>query len=102
MGKIPSVDDIPIGRDNALSRQALCDLWGLSDRRVRDTISHMRNDDDGTGYVIVSYSSGKGGYYRTDDLEEITHFRNELTKRARNTFRPLKKIRRIMSEVKHE
>ena len=92
-----SYEDIPIGKENAISRAALARKWGMTDRLARRTISRLRAEDNGDGYVIVAYSSGKG-YYRTDDPDEIDHFVKEMTKRARNTFAPLKKARRVLKE----
>jgi hypothetical protein len=88
-------DDIPIGKEHAITRAELADLWGVSDRKVRQIIADLRAEDNGDGYVIVAFSSRRG-YYRTNDIREIKHFHFETTKRARNTFAPLRKSRRIL------
>lgn len=94
----PSADDIPIGREHAITRMALRIRWGCTDRMMRRTIADLRAEDNGDDYVIVSYSSGKG-YYRTDNPDEIRHFINEQSKRARSTFRPLAKARRVLKRL---
>ena len=90
-------EDIPIGAENAVSREELARLWKCSDRMVRRFIADLRAEDNGDGFNIVSHSAKKG-YYRTDDLKTIRWFLNEQSKRARNTFKPLKKARRVLKE----
>lgn len=89
------IRDIPIGEENAITRKQLAQIWRCSDRMARRYISELRAEDNGDEFVIVSHSSGKG-YYRTADQAKIQHFVNEMSKRARNTFRPLKKARRLL------
>lgn len=94
-----SPEDIPIGAENAISRAALARKWNTSDRTACEIIAALREQDNGDRYVIVSHSGGKGGYYRTDNPDQIRHFYKETMNRARNTFKPLKKVRRILKEV---
>lgn len=91
----PRYYDIPVGRENAISRKLLAALWGTNDRKARAIVAALRADDNGDGYVIVSHSTSKG-YYRTNNPDEIEHFIRETTKRAANTFGLLKKARRIL------
>lgn len=100
MGKtrIHSPEDIPVGAENAITRAALCSKWGVCDRDVREIIARLRAEDNGDKYVIVSHSNGRG-YYRTDNPEQIRHFYRETMNRARNTFLPLKKVRRLLKEA---
>lgn len=95
---IPKAADIPVGRENAITREQLKRKWNCSDRIMRRYIADLRAQDDGDDYVIVSYSSGKG-YYRTDNPDEIRHFINEQSKRARSTCRPLAKARRVLKRL---
>lgn len=97
-----SLNDIPIGRKNAISRAALAAKWGCSDRMARRYISELRCVED-ERYVIVSHSNGGVcGYYRTDDPNDIEYFLLEMTKRARNTFRPLRQARRVLKRLRME
>ncbi len=58
------VNIIPFGKDNAISRTALCHITGLSDRAVRDAIADARNE-----HVILSVRDGKG-YFRPTEEEK--------------------------------
>lgn len=94
-----SMEDIPIGAENAISREDLARKWGVSDRLARRFIANLREQDNGDPYVIVSHSNGRGGYYRTDNTAQIRHFYNETMKRAQNTYKPLKKAGRVLKEL---
>lgn len=95
----PRIDDIPIGRENAISRADLKRRWDCDDRTMRDHVARLRAEDNGDSYVIVSHSqSGVKGYYRTDKPDEIRHFVNEINKRAENTRKPLLKAERVLKE----
>lgn len=89
---------IPIGRNNAITRKELALRWGVSDRLARRIVAKLRAEDNGDDYVIVAYSSRKG-YFRTNQKEDIEHFEREICKRARNTFAPLKKARRVLRQL---
>ena len=69
---------IPRGRDNAISRQSLCVLSGLTDRNVREEISQLRRETP-----IIS--SGKG-YYLPETAEEVERWIERETRRARSIF----------------
>lgn len=95
-------NSIPVGSENAISKEELANLWGMkSERGVRQIISDLRQIDNGDSYVIVSFSNGKG-YYRTDDPEEIANFKREIVSRAKNTFAPLKKANRILLNYENQ
>lgn len=94
-----SADDIPIGREMAITRAELARKWNCSDRDARRLVAELRAVDDGSPYVIVSHST-RPGYYRTDDPDTIEWFVNEQSKRAWNTFAPLKKARRVLKEAR--
>ena len=89
-------NDIPIGKDNAISKAALMQRWEMTERMVRRTIQELRAVDFGDDYVIISSSSGKG-YYKSDRLEDIAAFKKEVTNRGRHTFLPLRKVNRILA-----
>ena len=94
--------DIPIGKENAISRAKLAEMWGCSDRTARERIATLRCRESDE-YIIVSHSNGGvSGYYRTNDPAEISHFLNEMEKRAKNTFRPLKQARRLLKAMQQE
>ncbi len=98
-----SLIDIPVGQENAISRSALAAKWGCSDRTARERIAELRCAEDAGDYVIVSHSRGSvRGYYRTDNPDEIEHFIREMEKRAKNTFRPLRRARLVLYRLKQE
>lgn len=89
--------DIPIGAENAITRAELARKWGVNDRLARRRIAELRAQDNGDAYVIVSHSRGSvRGYYRTNNPEVIKRYVNEVHSRARNTFLPLRKARRVL------
>ena len=91
-------DSIPIGKENAITKEELQKLWSLSSERVvRRTVAELRKIDNGDNFVIVSLSNCKG-FYRTDDPEEILKYKKETLNRAKHTFAPLGKVNRILME----
>lgn len=86
---------IPIGKENAITYQQLCELWKMSERSVRHKLHDLSYYDNGDEYILIRSSHGKG-FYRTDNVEEIERYKQECTNRARHTFAPLRKIRRVL------
>ena len=72
---IKIVDYIPFGKENAISRQQLERVTGLSDRDVREAISLARRNT-----VILNLSNGKG-YFQPIQGEEddlvVKYFKQE-------------------------
>lgn len=95
------IEDIPIGRKNAISRKNLAAFWGVSDRTARQIISELRTIDDGTDYVIVS-NSRFSGYYRTRNIDEIEHFIKDMISGIRNVYKAIKVAKRILGRLKAE
>ena len=95
------LDDIPIGAENAITRNQLAALWNVSDREARRIVASLRTIEDGTDYVIVSISRGRG-YYRTQNICEINHFMNEMRKRIRSTYRAIKVAQRIKHRLEQQ
>lgn len=89
-------NDIPVGKQNAVTKEVLTVKWGMTERGVRHKIQELRLADFGDDYIIISLSSGKG-YYKSNDLEEIRAFKKEVTNRGRHTFLPLMKVNRILA-----
>lgn len=90
-------NDIPIGKENAVTYPILCAKWGVSPRTVRRILHELSYMDNGDGYIIIRSSHGKG-FYKTDNIAEIERYKKECTNRARHTFAPLRKIRRVLNE----
>lgn len=82
-------DYIPIGRENAITRQRLCEVTGLPDRKVREEIEQARR----RGAIIVNAQDG-AGYYQTEDLQEIERQFNQNERRAKSILAQQKHLRR--------
>ncbi len=71
------IKHIPVGRENAVTRQKLEALTGNNDRTNRQAILEARS----RGIKIVSSSSGKG-YYIADNNDDWRMFLEEHRRRA--------------------
>lgn len=89
-------NDIPVGKENAATKEALMKSWGMSERETRRIIRELRLKDFDDNYIIVSRSCGRG-YYKTNDLKEIEEYKKEVLNRGRHTFAPLTKVNRILA-----
>lgn len=88
---------IPEGKENAITYQQLCIKWDCNERKVRQILHELSYNDNGDNLILIRSSHGKG-FYKTDNIAEINRYRQEITNRARHTFAPLRKIRRVMKE----
>lgn len=91
-------NSIPIGKENAATYAQLCAMWGKSDRAVRRKLHELSGYDNGDNFILIRSSHGKG-FYRTNNPEEINRYKQECINRARNTFKPLRKIRRVLQNT---
>lgn len=90
-------DDIPVGRENAITYDELMQKWNFKERKVRTILHELSYFDNGDRFILIRSSRIKG-FYKTDNLDEITRYQRECTNRARHTFAPLRKIRRVVKE----
>lgn len=88
---------LPIGRENAITYPELCAKWNCTERKVRYILHELSYFDNGDRFILIRSSHGKG-FYKTDNVIEISRYKKECINRARHTFAPLKKIRRVMRE----
>ena len=88
-------NELPTGRENALSYDALCAMWGMAARNVRKILHDLSRYDNGDNYILIRSSSGKG-FYKTDNLADIERYRRECMNRGKKTFAPLRKINRVL------
>lgn len=86
-GKI--TDYIPEGRDRAVTRERLCDLTGMPDRKVRELIERARRG----GEIIINAQDG-AGYYRSEDLRDVARQYKLNEKRALAILSQQKHLRR--------
>lgn len=88
-----TIDMIPYGKVNAISREQLVRLTGLSDRDVRECISILRQK-----HPICSSSSYQGYFRPTEaEISEAEHTRNETAKRARALLSQLKTLNHFIN-----
>jgi len=92
-------ENIPIGRENAITKEELCKLWQCDEREARAQIAMFRTNPSEDSYAILSSSKTPAGYWRSDELCEIKEFIRETENRAKNTFRMLKDARRILKSL---
>lgn len=89
-------NELPIGREAAVTRRELAERWGMSECQVRHKIAELRSIDNGDDYIIYSSSDPRSaGYYKSNDPFERRAFIAEVKSRAINTFKPLRKANRI-------
>lgn len=90
-------EDIPTGRENAVSYDELGLIWGKCKREVRRLLHDLSLYDNGDNYVLIR--SGKTrGFYKTDDLDEIAAYRKECLNKGRSIFAPVKKCNRVLND----
>ncbi len=82
-------DFIPEGKNNAITRNQLCNLTGLSDRKVRELIEQARSK----GEIIINAQDG-AGYFRTEDLNEIEKQYKRNDRRAKSILIQQKYLRK--------
>lgn len=94
MSKVASL--IPVGRDNAISRDDLVRLSGKSDRVVRKEIQNARDSGD----LILNAQDGRG-YYRAaeTDINALKAQYWQDTARALSILRRRKTIRDILKKA---
>lgn len=89
--------DIPVGKENAVTYNELCAVWGCDTRQARRILHELSRYDNGDNYILIRSSSCKG-FYKTDDESEIRAYKRECLNKGRSVFAPVKKINRVLSE----
>lgn len=89
-------NDIPVGKENAITYPELCDLWECTERAAREKLHELSHYDNGDNYILIRSSKGKG-FYRTDDETEIKAYKRECLNKGRSVFAPIKKINRVLN-----
>ena len=94
-------DDIPVGKENAVSYDVLCARWFLSKRHVRRILEQLSCIDNGDNYILIRSSKG-AGFYRTDDPLDIAEYKRECHGRAMSVLTPIKKMNRVLHSAAQE
>lgn len=90
-------NDIPVGKENAVTYAELCALWNCNTRRARAILHELSIYDNGDDYILIR-SGGCKGFYKTDDENEIKAYKRECLNKGRSVFAPVTKINRVLSE----
>jgi hypothetical protein len=83
------VNYIGTGKENAITRDALCAIMNMSDRAVRQAIEDARH----SGHIILNDQDG-AGYYMTDDIKDIERQYRQNERRALSILHYQKHLRR--------
>lgn len=86
---------IPIGKENAIGYEDLCERWRASDRMARRILQELGKYDNGDNYILIRSGTGKG-FYRTDETETIKRYKKECLNKGRSLFAPIKKMNRVI------
>ena len=88
--------DIPAGRENALTYAELCELWQCTERAARAILHELSLYDNGDDYILIRSGKCKG-FYKTDNPEEMQAYKRECLNKGRSVFAPVKKINRVLN-----
>ena len=89
-------DFIPVGKENAVTREQLCRLTGLGDRVNRKLIEIARTE----GVIIVNDSDGEG-YYISENEADIRRQMVTNHNRAMSILRQQKLLRQKLEEIQN-
>lgn len=90
-------NDIPVGKENAVKYDTLCARWNVDKRAARAILHDLSLYDNGDNYILIRSCKHGGGFYKTDDPEELKAYRKECLNMGRNTFSPVRKINRVLN-----
>lgn len=88
-------DSLHYGKKNAIPSKALAKALGF--QSVRDLQKQIERER-AAGAVILSDSHG-GGYYLSDDPDELRRFTQTLNARAKNTAKATESAQRALDAV---
>lgn len=80
------------GESNAVSLADMCAISGLNNRATRQEIENLRR----SGMVIISSNKG---YYLPETLEEVRHYINKESKRAKSIFYTIRSAKALEKQM---
>lgn len=83
---------IPIGRENAVHQNVLCNMMGVSTCVLKSLIKKLRM----SGHAIVSDTDG---YWISEDTQEIADFIARMSKQATSRFMSIKALKGMCNEI---
>lgn len=89
--------EIPVGKANAVTYTELMIMWDRKERDVRKILHDLSAYDNGDDYILIRSASNRGGFYRTDNADEIKAYRTECLNKGKSIFAPVKKINRVLN-----
>ena len=89
-------EDIPVGKENAVIYEELCEIWNCSERKARAILHALSVYDNGDNYILIRSSKGKG-FYKSDGEDEIKAYKKECLNKGKSIFAPVKKINRVLN-----
>ena len=90
-------NEIPVGKENAVTYETLCALWDCDTRTARARLHELSLYDNGDNYILIR-SGKRKGFYKTDDENEIQAYKRERLSKGKSIFAPVKKINRVLNE----
>lgn len=86
------IDYIPQGRENAVSRQYLKDMTGMTDRQMRRALKD-------NGEVVLNFQDGRGYFRPSPDEDNLVRawIRQELS-RVHSQWEEIKKAQKYLAE----
>lgn len=90
------VDYIPLGEDNAVTRDKLCAMTGMRDRLLREAIAQARRNE-----AILNF--GKGYFRpRRSEKRRVEEWRKQERARAKSIFWSMRGANKFVEEDNHE
>lgn len=84
---------LPYGKGNAIPSKVLAKVLGF--QSVPD-LQRQTERDRSAGAVILSTTLGGGGYFLSDDPDELRRFTQTLNARAKNTMKAAESAQRAL------
>ncbi len=92
------LNNLPYGKENAISKKQLIELTHMSERKVRLDIAFLRKNCN----VTICSSSNTGGYYFPASYEEANQFANETVNRIRELAKVARKARKWANKNRNQ
>lgn len=89
--------ELPVGKENAVSYPELMVMWDRNEREIRQILHDLSAFDNGDDIILIRSAKRGGGFYKTQDAEDIKAYRQECLNKGRSTFAPVKKINRVLN-----
>jgi len=86
-------DFLPYGKENAISSKALTKALGF--QNIRDLQKKIERER-AAGAVILSTDQNGGGYFLSNDPDELRRFTRTLNARAKHTLRAAESAKRAL------